>query len=772
MAAIPFCLFVLPLTFSGVRASAAPEKTGEQIYKEMCLSCHGPNGEGSEETERALTGPRTIPQLARVIAKTMPDDDPGTCVGPDAEKVAAYIFDAFYSPAAQERNKPPRVELARLTVKQYRNAVTDLVGSFRSTGVWDKERGLHGEYFSSRRFSTRDRQIDRRDPQVAFDFGEAAPSPEKFEPHEFSIRWEGSVLAPETGEYEFIVRTEHAARLWVNDTRVAMIDAWVKSGNDTEYRQSIRLLGGRAYPIRLEFSKAKQGVNDQKKDKPKPPSVKASIALLWKPPQRAEEVIPERNLTPNRFPESLVIATPFPPDDRSVGYERGTSVSKAWDQAATDAAIEVAGYVAGHLRELSGVGEEGQDREKRLKEFCFKFAERAFRRPLTDEQKALYVERQFTESASLDLAVKRVVMLVLMSPRFLYREAEESSTPDPYDVASRISFALWDAPPDSKLLEAAAGGRLATREQIVAQAERMLGDLRARAKLRDFLLQWLKVEQAPDISKDPEKFPGFDAAVISDLRTSLELFMDEVAWGPRSDFRQFLLADYVYLNGRLAQYYGAELPADAPFQKYTLNPLERAGVLSHPYLMAMFAYTATSSPIHRGVFLVRGIMGRGLRTPPIAVAPLAPDLHAGLTTRERIALQTSPEACQTCHTTINPLGFGLEHFDAVGRYRSEEKGKPIDATGYFETATGGTANFNGVRELATLLAEGDEASAAFAEQLFHYMIKQPIRAFGVRKASELRRLFARSDYNIRQLMVEIVASTAIPPQAIATTSRD
>ena len=101
--------------------------------------------------------------------------------------------------------------------------------------------------------------------------------------------------------------------------------------------------------------------------------------------------------------------------------------------------------------------------------------------------------------------------------------------------------------------------------------------------------------------------------------------------------------------------------------------------------MAAFAYTATSSPIHRGVFLSRGVLGRTLPAPPAAVAPLAPDLHAGLTTRERVALQTSPKSCQMCHAMINSLGYTLENFDAVGRFRKDEKGKPIDATGTYQT---------------------------------------------------------------------------------------
>src|SRR5581483_5320 len=268
-----------------------------------------------------------------------------------------------------------------------------------------------------------------------FDFGTAGPdlpedAKEKFDPHQFSIRWEGSVLAPETGSYEFVVRTEHAVRLWVNDNKKALIDAWVKSGSDTEYRASVFLLAGRAYPIRLEFSKAKQGVDDSKKN-PNPPPVKASIALLWKRPKRADEVIPARHLSPARSPEVAVIETPFPPDDRSLGWERGTTISKEWEAAATAAALESAAYVAAHLPELAG----SQDKAK-LKEFCRKFAERAFRRPLTDDERQLFIDRQFDAAPDPEMAVKRAVLLVLMSPRFLYPDA--GGSPEQYAVASRL----------------------------------------------------------------------------------------------------------------------------------------------------------------------------------------------------------------------------------------------------------------------------------------------------------------------------------------------
>lgn len=754
------CLGLLPTGLA-----VGEEKPGERIYRESCASCHGPAGEGTKEFPRFLSGDRSPAQLSKLIAQTMPEDDPGTCVGDDARQVAAYIHEAFYSATARARNKPARLELARLTVRQYRNSVADLIEGFRFRAIPDDRRGLQGEYYKSGRTGRKDdRVIDRVDPVVRFQFGVEAPGPDKFDPKEFSIAWHGSVLAPETGDYEFIVRTENATRLHVNDSKRPLIDAMVKSGTATEHRESIFLLGGRSYPIRLEFSKAKQGVNDSKEKKQKTPSAPGSISLEWKLPNRAVEVIPAHCLWPGDSPEAFVPATPFPPDDRSVGYDRGTSVSRAWDQAATDAAIETADYVAAHLRDLAGTGD---DRVK-LREFCLKLAERAFRRPLTAEQKERYVGRHFADGIFPEVAVKRSILLTLKSPRFLYREAEGT---DAFDVASRLSFGLWDSIPDATLLGEAAAGRLASREQAARQAERMMADPRARSKVREFLFRWLRVDHVPDMSKDQDRYPGFDPAVASDLRTSLDLALNEAVWGESSDYRQLLLADTLYLNGRLAKFYGAEIPADAAFRKVGLDPGERAGVLTHPYLLANFAYTSTTSPIHRGVFLSRSVLGRALKQPPEAVAPLAPDLHAGLTTRERVALQTSPSSCMSCHGMINPLGFGLERFDAVGRYRGEEKGRPVDSTGTYEAPSGESVSFAGARELAVVLAGSDEAHEAFVEQIFHHMVQQPIRAFGPGFATDLGRVFAENGYSIRKLMVESVAASATAAPAVVLDDR-
>jgi hypothetical protein len=205
------------------------------------------------------------------------------------------------------------------------------------------------------------------------------------------------------------------------------------------------------------------------------------------------------------------------------------------------------------------------------------------------------------------------------------------------------------------------------------------------------------------------------------------------------------------------------MPKDAPFEKVRFQSELRSGLLAHPYLLACFAYTDASSPIHRGVFISRSLLGRSLKQPPEAVAPLPIDLHADLTTRERVTLQTKPHACQTCHSTINPLGFSLEEFDAIGRYRAREKGRPVDAGGSYTTESGQVVEFDGVKELARFLATSPESQAAFVQQLFHHLVKQPVRAYGPDCWQRLQRSFVENEFNIHKLAGEIVATSAIAP---------
>lgn len=463
-----------------------------------------------------------------------------------------------------------------------------------------------------------------------------------------------------------------------------------------------------------------------------------------------------------------MVHTKFPPDDKSTGYERGTDVSKAWEQATTEGAIEAAAYVTARLPELTGAGPTDKNRGEKMQKFCTTLAERAFRRPLTKEQTELYVDRHFRETKTPEQALQRSILLTLKSPRFLYRDLAPAAR-DPYSVAARLSFALWDSAPDAAILQAAAENKLQTAAEVRAQAERMAADPRTRAKLNAFFQQWLNIEHFGEVSKDPKLYPQFDEKIVTDLRTSLDLFLDDVLASPEADLRRLLTSDETYLNARLAEFYGTKSPGEG-FQKVKFEADRRAGILTHPLVMAGLAYTDVTSPIHRGVLISRSMLGRALRPPPEAVTPLAVDLHPKLTTRERVTLQTQSETCAACHTMINRLGFALEGFDAVGRSRSTEKDNPIDAAGAYRTQDDKTVTFIGGRELAKFLAASPETHAAVVQQLFQHQTKQPILAYGLNVPAELEKSFLQSEFNLRRLAVEIAVTAATKEPTITLTT--
>lgn len=763
-----FTIVCLLVSQTSMWAEADLKARGQAIYREQCAECHGDKGQGvPEKYDDPLVGNRSLDSLTRRIDRTMPEDKAELCVGDDARAVAEYIFDAFYSPEARGEFETPPLDLSRLTVSQFRNTVADLVGRFRNWNVrgLGPERGLKARYSGTPDYKPvddkgkkvdppKDVSFERIDAAVKFDFKEGSPAPDKFSSEKFRIEWNGSIFADETGEYEFVIRTQNGARLWANDLNTNdersshVIDAWVSSGPDVrEESGRIFLLGGRAYPIRMEFFTYKEKT--------------ASIELLWKPPHGILETVPSRVLSTERPPEVFVAATPFPADDRSYGYERGTAISEAWYNSVLQASIETADHVMERIDSLAGTKPDDKERANKLRKFCETFTETAFRRPLSDEDRHEFVDELFKTADTPEKAVKRCVLAVLQSPRFLYPLLPSKTADDAWGTAAKLALILWDSLPDANLTKAAQTNQLAKPQQIQAQANRMLNDPRAKAKMRGFFHQWLELDRAQDVTKDSRQFPQFTPAVMADLRTSLELFLDDVVWSDSPDYRRLLLDDHLFLNDRLAKLYGAPPPASG-FQRVKLDGGKRAGVVTHPYLLAAFSYHNNTSPIHRGVFLTRNIVGMTLKPPPEAIEFEDAKFDPKLTMREKVTELTRSKACMACHSTINPLGFSLENFDAIGRWRAKEKNRPIDASGEFTTEEGQTVALQNARNLAEFAAENESAHRAYVRHLFHHFVKQPAAAYGFETLDRLTDSFEDNRYNIRHLLTEIALTASTP----------
>ncbi len=739
--------------------SASAEETnvsGEQLYHKQCMECHGASGDGVEdEYEQALVGDWSIGKLARYVAKNMPEENPKQCVAEDAEKVSQYLYHAFYSMEARARNNPPRLELAHLTNRQYRETIADLVRA--PSKATRSQSGLQASYFDSKGMNKKNALKHKRvERKIDFAFGNAPPV-EGMNAEQFSIVWEGSLNARESGMYEFRISTPNGVRLYLNaplkpgdrnlrddtsaESQHPLVDSWVSSGNKVRVETAkTYLLGGRSYPIRIDFFKYKEKT--------------ASIRFEWKPANGAWEVPSESDFMASLSPRVMVTQTPFPPDDHSLGYDRGATVSKEWLRAVTDAAFEVGNEVEDRLTALSGVGKTTPNRVSRLKKFTTEFAERAFRRPLAEKERQGF-DALFDETEKPELAVKRGIMRTLKSPYFLYPDLPHGITPEAYRTISRLALNMWDSAPDEKLFALARAGRIQGRDQLKAQAKRMLDDPRTRTKVLEFFHHWLGTDVERDLLKDKKSYPEFDENTIADMRHSLNLFLETLTWSESSDYRKLLLSNKIQLNGRLAKLFPSKTVGGG-FESIDFDPKRRAGILTHPYVLTAYAYPNNSSPIHRGVFLTRNLLGRTLKPPPKATPFRSEDLDPKLSIREMVAEITKHATCMGCHRTINPLGFSLENYDAIGRWRSTENNKPVNAKSEYENRDGRFVRLSGARSLAEFAVNDEGTQKAFIQKLFQYLTKQPVEAYGPKALSNLHDHFTKSDFNIKSLIIEIV----------------
>ena len=363
-------------------ALQAGAKDGAAIYKEHCASCHGDKGQGvADEYDEALVGKKSIASLTKYIHKSMPEDDEDAVINDDARAVSEYMFHAFYSPEAQAKLKPVRKDLLRRTQHQHRRALSDLVASFRGNSNLGDKHGLFARYFNKEKMNNQKGKLaERTDTWIGFDL-KSDHKIKNLNPKAFSINWSGSIMPPETGTYGFRISTPNGARLWLNDidnSTDPLIDAWVSSNNKMrQVEKSTFLLGGHSISLYLDYVSYKEDVS--------------SIQFEWKPPHGTWQPIPQRYLLPKRSQVLAIPTTPFPADDASMGYERGSSISKAWREAVTNSAIEITNHVFEDIDRLSRSKSSDKDRAQKLRDFCATIAERAFARPLSAEQRKIHV---------------------------------------------------------------------------------------------------------------------------------------------------------------------------------------------------------------------------------------------------------------------------------------------------------------------------------------------------------------------------------------------
>ena len=742
---------------------AFSQPAGKAIYLQQCASCHGKSGQGVKgEYEDALYGDWSVGKIKRYIEKNMPEDDPDLCVGEDAVKVAQYVYQQFYSDEAKFRNAPKRIELTRLTNRQYRESIADLF-QINLSNTQDEINGsasfgLKASYFDSKGMNKKDNlKRERIDKSINFDFGSGPPI-EGIKSEQFSIAWEGSLIVKETGTYGVRLTTPNGARLYLNEnlqegdknrrddgskaSTPPLIDAWVSSGNKTRIEEvQIFLQGGKVYPMRFDYFKYKEKTG--------------SVRLEWKPPGGVWTVPNNQDFKTKMGPKIILSKTKFPADDRSLGYERGIDVSQEWFDSLTRSALDIADQFDSDIKTSYRFKSNNEDAKKNeYQHIAEKLLEKAFRRPLSKEEKSQNIARIFDEVDSPEVALKRVVLLAVKSPHFLYPELSAGKDQS-HRIASRIALGLWDSIPDENLLKVAGSGGLKNENLVRNHVEKMIDNPRTKSKILDFFYHWLDLDYGRDVTKNKKIYPGFSVKEIAALRQSMNIFIDEVFWGENSDFRELFLSKFIYLNKDLAGFYGKSTLDDS-FVRVGFDERERSGIITHPYILAQFSYAYNSSPIHRGVFLTRHLLGRTLKSPPIAVSFENQNLDPSLSMREKVTQVTKASNCMSCHEIINSLGFSLENYDAIGRWRVSENNKNIDSTSEYETSSGEKISLEGSRSLAEFIANDPQSHKAFIKTMFEYMIKQPIQAYGPQTLDELYDSFSKSNFNCKALLVDVI----------------
>jgi hypothetical protein len=393
-------------------------------------------------------------------------------------------------------------------------------------------------------------------------------------------------------------------------------------------------------------------------------------------------------------------------------------------------------------------------------------ASRAFRRRVTEgeiEGLTLVFFGARDRGETVERATQMALAAMLVSPSFLFR-IETSPPPgasrnlNDFEIASRLSYFLWSSMPDNDLFRAAVRGELRSPEQVVAQARRMLRDPKAVALARNFGGQWLGLRGLDEIDPDPQRFPTFDAALRGAMRQETEFFFEHVVREDRS-ILEFLDADYTFVNERLARHYEISGITGEAFQKVSLDPRQRGGLLGHASILTVTSNPTRTSPVKRGKWILENLFAAPPPEPPANVPELADGKSGQLTgtLRQRMEQHRADPACATCHKLMDPIGFGLENYDAIGAWRTRDGDAAVDASGELPDGRG----FQGPGELRSLLAQRkDDFRRCFIEKMLTYGLGRGLEYYDACAVERIAAASAAADDRISVVIAEIVSSPA------------
>ena len=393
-------------------------------------------------------------------------------------------------------------------------------------------------------------------------------------------------------------------------------------------------------------------------------------------------------------------------------------------------------------------------------------ARRAYRRPVSesDVQELVEFYNQGRLDGGFEVGIQFALERVLVSPDFLFRIEQDPADAQPgamyaisdIELASRMSFFLWSSPPDDELLILAERGALREPGMLEQQVQRMMADPHADAFIKNFVGQWLYLRNLEDFYPDPAAFPEFDENLRTALQRETELFIDDQI---RSDasLLELLSADYTFVNERLARHYDIPGVYGSRYRKVTVDGNQRGGLLGHGGLMMVTSYPNRTSPVLRGKFVLENLLGG----PPPEPPPNVPALETSsdgkiLTMREAMVMHRENPACRVCHAAMDPIGFSLENYDVVGKWRREFAGQPIDASGLLPDGN----TFDGPDGLRGLLLERpDDLVGTITEKLMRFALGRSLEYYDMPEVRAVVRAASEDDYRWSSIILGVIEST-------------
>ncbi|WP_428268473.1 DUF1592 domain-containing protein [Haliangium sp.] len=478
-------------------------------------------------------------------------------------------------------------------------------------------------------------------------------------------------------------------------------------------------------------------------------------------------------------------ANSFVPDEEAGGFTNQASAlvvspllaEQYLESAETLAATHSESLLADDLPACVGASVDPSACNAAAEAFIRDFGKRTFRRPLAEDEvtmhKDLFMQGAALGEGSYDprTGLELVLQAMLQSPHFLYRIEFGESDPvegdvvqlTSYEMASRLSFLFWGTMPDAGLFEAAEADELREPEQIEAQARRLLAAPRARDAIKNFHRQWLGLDDFAAIAaagRDVDLYPDYDDRLLALWQEETESFIEYAIFEQDADVATLFTAPYSMMNAELAAFYGIQGgPQGAAFERVDLDPNLYAGFLTQAGLLALYSKTEATSPVQRGKFVRERLLCQAAPPPP-DVVPEPPMVDTSKTTREQYVEHRENPACAMCHLWMDTIGFGFENFDAIGRYRAEQNGLPIDASGEILYSDDADGAFNGVVELAERLGNSNQVRRCVSTQWFRYAYGRAETDADTCSMDVINQYFEESAWDVKELLVGLTQTDA------------